>query len=190
MRKGWFIIPDVQDGDRTLEEQMLGVSEALPEAVRRSVLDIGCAEGLIGREFIRAGAIHCHGLEAIADHIAVAQEQCAGLPMTFAQVELYEYAMQKLQVGPILLYDVVLALGVCHKLADPGIGIRFAARSTGDLLLVRMHARSEAKDGLLRSKFAKQKVVNTIEIMTEEGFEREKILPGPKDETVWYWRRK
>lgn len=189
MRKGWFIIPGVQDGDRTLAEQMLGVTPAIPEFWGKTVLDLGCAEGLIGREFVRAGAARCHGIDAIADHLAVASVQCAGLPMSFQQVGLQEWALARIEANDAGRYDLVLALGVCHKLHDPAVGIRFAALSANELVLVRMHARSEAKDGILRSKFKKQVAVNTIEIMESEGFRREKVLPGPHEETVWWWRR-
>lgn len=189
MRKGWFKIPGVQDGDRTLDEQMLGVTEALAQCKGKTVLDLGCAEGLIGREFVRSGAALCHGIDSIADHLLVAERECEYLPMSFQQAALQDWAAERLAAGDIERYDIVLALGVCHKLHDPGVGLRFAARSSADLVLVRMHARSEAKDGLLRSKFAKQNVCNTIEIMTGEGFRRETVLAGPKEETVWWWRR-
>lgn len=189
MRKGWFKIPGVQDGDRTLAEQMLGVREALAECKGKTVLDLGTAEGLIGREFVRAGAARCHGIDSIDDHLTVARRQCKGLPMSFQNCGLQQFGQQQMDLGRVERFDIVLALGVCHKLHDPEVGIRFAARSANERVLVRMHARSEAKDGLLRSKFAKQNVCNTVEIMTAEGFEREKVLAGPREETVWYWRR-
>lgn len=190
MRKGWFIIPGVQHGDRTLEEQMRGVSPALAECSGKTVLDLGCAEGLIGREFARAGAARVHGIEAVADHIAVAREQCAGLPMTFEQAHLLLLCQERLASGEIEQYDIVLSLGVCHKLIDPAVGVRFSARSSRNLVLFRMHAKSEARNGILGSKFDRHVRVNTVSIMEEEGFARESVLAGPHDETVWWWRRK
>lgn len=188
MRHGWFAIPGVQTGDRTLAEQMLGVKEALDEARDKTVLDLGCAEGLISREFARAGAT-VMAIDAIGDHVKVAMGQCEGYDVGFDVVGLDELAAKHEQLNAYHVYDIVLALGVCHKLHDPATGVRFAARSSDDLVLIRMHARSEAKDGLLRSKFKKTVVCNTVEIMESEGFKREKILPGPREETVWWWRR-
>lgn len=187
MRKGWFKIDSVQDGDRHLSEQMLGVTEALAECQGKTVLDLGTAEGLVGREFVRAGAARCHGIDAIADHLGVAARECAGLPMTFQQVGLQEWAL--VQMAFPEQFDIVLSLGVCHKLHDPGVGIRFSARSAMSLVLVRMHARSEAKDGWLRSKFKKQVVCHVPTIMQEEGFRQDRILPGPFEETVWWFRK-
>lgn len=187
MRHGWLAIPGVQTGDRTVDEQMLGVREALAECKGKTVEDFGCAEGLLGREFIRAGAARCHGIDAIADHLAVARRECAGLPMTFQLAGLQEWAVDHMLEPE--QFDIVLSLGVCHKLHDPGIGIRFSARSAKELCLVRMHARSEQHAGILRSKHRRTVTCNVNEIMAEEGFRLDKILAGPKEETVWWWRK-
>src|SRR5262245_50091188 len=189
MRKGWLIIPGVQDGDRTLEEQMRGVTEALAEAKGKRVLDLGCAEGLLGREFSRAGAEFVYGIDNVRDHLSVAMDQCKGLAMHFHCAGVQQYAEKEMASGRVEQFDIVMALGICHKLHDPEIGVRFAARSCKDLLLFRMHARSEAKDGWLRSKHRKHMVCNINEILPEEGFALEKILPGPREETTLWWRR-
>lgn len=185
MRHGWLIIPGVQTGDRTLDEQMTGVREALPKCVGKTVLDIGCAEGLIGREFVRAGAARCHGIESVEDHLKVARSQCAGLPMTFLRDGLQEFAERTPDPER---FDIVLALGVLHKIHVPEIGLRFAARSTKDLLLIRMHKRSDLGAGVIKAKHRPSQC-SSVDILAEEGFTREKILPGPYEETVWYWRR-
>lgn len=169
---------------------MLGVREALSECAGKAVLDLGCAEGLIGREFVRAGATRCHGIDAILDHLEVALKQCAGLPMTFQNVGLMEWATYRMEMNDVEQFDIVLSLGVCHKLQDPGAGVRFSARSAKDLCLIRMPARSGQHEGFIRSKHFKNMTCNVHEIMGEEGFRLEKVLPGPKEETVLWWRRK
>lgn len=189
MRKGWYVIPGLQRGDRSLSEQMTGVSPALSEAHGKTVLDLGAAEGLMGREFVRSGAASCHGIDAVADHLAVARGQCRNLPMTFQLVGLQEWALEKMSAGDVEQFDIVLALGVCHKLHDPGVGVTFAARSSRDLVLKRMHQRSNPKAGILTSKHHRENSCNVNEIMEREGFTLEKILPGPYEETVWWWRR-
>lgn len=184
MRKGWLIIPGVQDGDRTLDEQMTGVREALAEAPGKTILDLGCAEGLIGREFVLAGAVSCFGIDAIADHLTVARSQCEGLPMTFEQVDFNVLSKS----DPIEQFDIVLSLGVAHKLMYPGDGIRYSARAARSLCLIRMSARPEAAEGILTSKHFGHKA-SVPKIMKKEGFTLDRTLMGPKEESVQYWRR-
>lgn len=185
MRHGWLAIPGVQTGDRTLEEQVAALRPAIEEAQGKTVLDLGCSEGLIGREFALAGAAKVYGLEALPDHLAVASRQCKGLPM--------EFHVTDLNVGlDQLLYsaDIVLALGIAHKLQDPGRFIRFAADSSRDLVLIRSGLRAD-ENGIINSKHWKT-TCDSHAIMRGRGFELEKKIvgPAPHFESVEYWRRK
>jgi hypothetical protein len=81
----------------------------------------------------------------------------------------------------------VLALGVAHKLHQPEIGIRFAALASDDLVLVRM--TRQTVDGLMTSKFSKQ-TINVTDEMYALGFMLERVLPGPREETVHYYRKR
>lgn len=182
MRKGWFIIPGVQQGDVTLLDQTIALAPAIAEAPGKTVLDIGCAEGLIGREFARAGAISVTGLDSIADHLTVAAEQCKGLPMEFRLANIND-------PQPAYWVDIVLCLNVAHKLKFPEVGVRFAADSSGDLVLIRSGRGSDAK-GIIRSKHHGN-LCDSHAIMRERGFQLEKVVDGPRDrhEPVEYWRR-
>jgi len=188
-RKGWFAIPGVQEGDRTLEEQMEAVRLALAEAPGRTVLDLGCAEGLVGREFARAGAKQVLGVDSLRGHIEVAQKVCAGLPMKFIVSGLEELAAQQTAGGEVWQYDIVLALGVTHKLQRPDVGVTFAARASRDLVLYR--AKGGVRDGIVRSKHFKNNFCDAHAIMREHRFELERVVEGGgRGETVEYWRRK
>jgi len=182
MRHGWFVIPLVQTGDRTIEEQSLGVEKALAECEGKTVLDLGCAEGLLSREFAHAGAKLVHGVDSVHGHLMVAKDMCASWKnVSFEHMDLNYPRPQR---G---MYDIVLALGVCHKLAEPVIGIRYAAAASLDLVLVRMSMQTS--DGLLKSKFLPYNICNVITEMGKMGFVLEGIEPGPRKETVHYYRR-
>jgi predicted RNA methylase len=189
MRHGWFVIPGVQTGDRTADEQCAALKVAIDHCKGKTVLDLGCAEGLIGKAFAKAGARCVLGVDNLADHIKVAREQCNGLPMEFTVASLEAFINTPLP-DPFAVgkYDIVLALGVSHKLQSPRNGIELAARYSKDLVLFRRGLRQT--DGVIRSKhFANS--VDQHELMRELGFEMDHLAEGvpPHNEAVEYWRR-
>lgn len=182
MRRGWFVIPGVQLGDVTLEDQIIALGPAFAEAPGKTVLDIGCAEGLIGREFAKSGAREVIALDSIEAHLDVAREQCAGYPITFVHANIND-------PQPLYSADIVLALGVIHKLQFPEIGVRFAARSSRSLVLLR--SGRGASGGIIRSKYHGN-TCDSHAIMQAEGFMIERLENGPTsrpEEIVEYWRR-
>lgn len=189
MRKGWFKLPGEQDGDRTLEEQILAVRPALAEARGKVVLDLGSAEGLIAREFALAGAARVRCMEAVADHIVAGRKVCAGLPVEFTRIDLNTADESCTLIGPGHRYDIVLALGVIHKLHSPEAGLRFAAAACAGLLLLR--SGRGAVDGVIRSKHRKNATCDAPAMLGQLGFRLEKEVAGPPErlEDVQYWRR-
>lgn len=187
MRKGWFKIPGVQDGDRTGAEQLLGLQPALGSARGKSVLDLGSAEGLIAAEFARAGAAHVLGVELLQDHVDVARVVCKDLPQVlFHCEELGAYIGARPKPPQ---YDIVLALGIAHKLLDPGVLLAFAARSCGGMLVFRGPGKDKFWDGMLRAKFG-GKVCHVPTLLKRHGLVEGETLDSAHGERVQYWRRK
>lgn len=185
MNKGWFTIPGVRAGDRTLKEQMLGLDLALKETAGKTVLDLGCAEGLIAREFARAGAKSVLGVELLEEHLKIARAQCKSFPqMQFIQAHLGDYIKARESFPQ---YDIVLALGIIHKLEDPAVPLRFAAQSARSLLVFRAPAKKY--DGLIKSKHTDIKC-DVPKIMKSEGFIETALIAGVRGEAAQYWRRK
>lgn len=189
MAERWFRIKGEAAGDRTLEEQMAGLAPALAEAWGRAVLDLGCAEGLIGREFARAGALSVHGIEVLHRHVAVAERICAGLPMRFTCADLGALAAHEMPLESPRRYDIVLALAVLHKMADPSLGVRFCCWSAKSLVVIRLPAHGPTTRGILLSKHDPKGRCNLPATMQEQGFRLDRTTPGPRKETVQYWRR-
>jgi 2-polyprenyl-3-methyl-5-hydroxy-6-metoxy-1,4-benzoquinol methylase len=193
MNKGWLKAPGIRpDGDRTLEEQMLCLDAALDEVhaaslagARPTVLDLGCAEGLIGREFARAGAADVLGIEILETHLAVARLACADLPMRFECDHLAHWAETHPKPEQ---FDVVLCLSVAHKLHRPSLLLRWAARSARSLLVYRGPSWQSGDE--LRSKFQVQgSACNVRSVLEESGLALEQELSNPRQERVQYWRR-
>lgn len=184
MAEGWFAIPGVQDGPRTLAEQMTGLDAALAEASGKSVLDLGCAEGLIALEFAKAGAASVFGYDYNADLIEVARSELAKagqLPVRFYQANMSDMVCGA--GGPT--WDIVLALAVLHKLLDPAAGVRFCAKLSRSLIVIRLPAGSTGK---IRGKHSGVDADVPV-ILAECGFKRERKEAGPRGEWVQYWRR-
>lgn len=184
MRKGWFRIPGVQDGDRDPAEQLVGCELALAEAPGKTLLDLRCAEGCISAEFARAGANQVVGVDIVKDHITVASRLWQGLPVRFVNADIADYAAH----DRVDRFDIVVALGSPHKLSDPGTAIAFAARAARSLILLR--TKPGDPPYILRGKHSK-KECRVDQIMAAHGFRHVDTLPPAGNrhgEAVQYWR--
>lgn len=135
--KGWFKIDGVQDGERDLAYQLKGLEVLLRKgnAEGKTVLDLGCAEGLISRCFREAGALSVDGLDMSAERIAYGREQ-------FPDIRFLQWDLNKGMPRGWLAssYDVVLLLAVLHKLAEPRRTLHFAMALCSDWLAIRAPA--------------------------------------------------
>lgn len=109
-KKGWFRTQEY-DGDRTLEQQLIGLEELLAKASGMTVLDVGCAEGLIGRELLERGASQVHGIDTVGEYIQRAKRNQGRHGATFAVAN-----GEAFEPGE---YDIVLLLAVLHKMKMP-----------------------------------------------------------------------
>lgn len=186
--KGWFKVPGIRpDGDRSIQEQMLGLDRALAECKGKRVLDLGCAEGCISAAFARAGA-EVVGIELLETHLQVARKVCKGLPVKFICAHLGDYIKAH---TPPTRFDIVLALGIIHKLEDPNVPLAWAARAATDLLCFRAPAHKDkvGADYLIHGKHTKTPC-NVQKVMREHGFDDEGVMNGVRGEAVQYFRRK
>lgn len=183
--KGWLKIPGVQDGDRTLEEQMMAVRPALALCAGKTVLDLGCAEALISIEFAKAGASRILGIEREADHLEVAHRMIRSY---WNIIELRHFNLKDVNADEPIPHDIVLCLSIIHKLEFPEIGMRFAARSAREWLLLRSGRGSI--NGIIYGKYSRN-TCDSAAVMREEGFVLDRVVDGPRErkEPVEYFRR-
>lgn len=185
MDKGWFIIPGVQDGNRTVEEQLKGLEPMLAEVSGKSVLDLGCAEGAISHVCIARGAARVYGLDCNAALI----HQAARL---YGHHYGIRFAISDLNEGPdeddlaCCASDIVLALAVFHKLREPEASVRAWAALALSLLVVRLPLGSTGEFGW---KHGQDRRVDLHRVLPELGFVLERTENGPRNERVQYWRR-
>lgn len=181
-KKGWFIAGG-RDGDRSLEQQMTGLERLLAEVPGKTVLDAGCAEGLISIELARHGAAHCRGFEIVAGHVEVAQELAAesDVPCTFEVANLNHH-----DLGECDEADIVLMLAILHKLRDPSKVCANLAGKAKELCVIRL-----PPSGPVIVDDRSSHVPHDIaEVMVAAGFRLEAVEVGPNSEWLGYFRRK
>lgn len=182
--KGWFEIPGVQKGDRTLEEQLTGLP--VDELAGGDILDVGCAEGLIAKHILEkapgSNIADCvEGNERLRD---IARRL---LPSDRARVFLADLndkdAVARLDLRPN--YEAVLLLSILHKLYDPAHILRMAADKTamrGDIIVIRLPSGPSVVN-----KFTKLELCDVRDEL--QGFDLEE-RPGPRGEWVGIFRRR
>lgn len=179
LRKGWFLGLG-RDGDRTIDQQMIGLEQLVREVPGKTVIDAGCAEGLISMELAKAGAVSCLGLEVIPRFIDVANEYVGHLPCRFELANLNEYDLSTMEPA-----DIVIALAVLHKLKDPSTVCAALAALARDLCVIRLPPY-----GLVIVDDRSERVPHDIGVVMEaSGFRLESVVDGPYAEWVGYFRR-
>lgn len=112
--KGWFAVPGVQEGERDMAERVVGLEKVKAAARGKSVLDLGCAEGLIGDWLIReGGAVSLLGLEKHPPYVEMAKKLVPRGYFFVADFDLPDWHVD------LVMHDIVLALNIAHKLEKP-----------------------------------------------------------------------
>lgn len=182
----WFKLgKDDNSGHRSLEEQMLGLKQALNLAKGKTVLDLGCAEGLISREFAKAGASLVLGIEVIKEFVDKAVELCRGYSnVSFMVANLDD----KIKSPVINKYDIVLALAIIHKSNNPIEYLQFSIDSCDDKGLLVIRYPVNASNGVLKSKHTNV-TCDVAGTLAAAGFIVIAKYVGPREEEVEYWRK-
>lgn len=180
--KGWFKIAGAHDGDRTLREQLIGLEYLNRERVSgKSILDLGCAEGLISKYLVQnCGAAFALGLTSVKTQVQSGLKQCAGLPIDIRCADLNKFTAIPELSEP---FDVVLMLSILHKLHFPEKFLRFVDGSCSDLVVIRLP--SPIIDDA-RSRHVKFDVRPTM----RESFDLIDEPVGPRKEYCSVWKRR
>lgn len=175
---GWFEIPDVQTGERKLGERVGPLKPLLPLAKGASVLDLGCAEGLIGKWLAdRGGARLIHGIDKHAPYLATARKimPARQYKAKFDVCDFDEWAAQREGLGLQPSYNIVLALNVAQKLKDPRAFLLDVAALASDAFVYSGPARvlKDARSGNVPLDIEK--------LVVPLGFVLKSFDPGKRD---------
>jgi 2-polyprenyl-3-methyl-5-hydroxy-6-metoxy-1,4-benzoquinol methylase len=175
--RGWFTTRN-RPGDRTLESQLEGLDRLIAFVPGKSVLDIGCAEGLIGIHLIDKGAIAIHGIEVRDDHVKVANRLRKGRACTFETADANTWV-------PKRSYSIVTMLAVLHKLVDPTAACKRFAEAARELVVIRLPPYGST----IVDARSENKPFDIAAAMGEIGWLLDEETRGPFDEWVGYFTR-
>jgi trans-aconitate methyltransferase len=179
VKEGWFHTPG-RPGDRRLDQQLTGLYPALAYCVNKSILDVGCAEGLISHSLAERGAAAVHGLEIVPGHVEVANKFRGDLPCTFEVADVNDYV-------PVRRYDIVLLLGILHKLRDPSAVCRRFAAAARSMVVIRL---PPVRAPFIVDPRSDNRPHDIEAVMDDAGFKRMSVGCGHFNEWVGTYRRK
>jgi hypothetical protein len=185
--KTWFPVGRGEH-ERSLVDQMRGLRPVVDEfRMCRSkgrpltALDVGCAEGLIAMEMAKAGAIHVHGVEVVAQRVADANRLRGSLPCSFDVGNVSTYS-------PARPYDVLLALAILHKLQDPSATLyRLVHNFCQRLVVIKL---PPGRGPLVLDPRSNNVPHDLDAVLMDLGFVLEQQTEGVRDEWIGFWRAK
>jgi len=142
--RGWFNVAGTV-GNYDLEERLIGLRQLEPVSRNATILDLGCAEGLIGMHLMKTGPGRLmHGLDEKERYLVGARmiARRERLRAKFLRVDLNHLAEWRAANPDVLLgsYDVVLCLCIAHKLNHPEQFLRQAAGLCGGYFALQLPA--------------------------------------------------
>lgn len=162
----WFIIGD-NNGQVPLKRQLLGLSTI--DVKGRTILDVGCAEGLTSIHLAKQGASLVHGVELRERAVEVGNSIVGFIGMS-DQVKFYDGDFRNPhkalnQPGMLKRYDVVFAMASIQKLGKQAVpALRLLADVCEHTFVVRL-PRPDIPSGFRKTR-------DVSEILAEQGFER------------------
>lgn len=180
MADGWFgDAVSGRSGDRTLEQQLLGLYPLIASAEDKTILDVGCAEGLISLALADAGARYVHGIEMRADFVQVAKSLRGARQVDFTHADANDYKPQR-------RYDIVIMLAILHKLRDPSAACMRFADAAISSCVIRLPPE---KAPLVVDNRSGNRPHDIQYAMQRAGFELAIVTRSHFDEWCGYFRR-
>jgi SAM-dependent methyltransferase len=148
-------------GRSLAQNRLVALQDVIADADGRTVLDLGCAEGLITERFVDAGARHVNAFDIKPGRIATARRLMPTPRARFAVADLSDWNAFERAHELLAGYDIVLFLGIYQHLpkASRAAALHGAAARTLHRLALRAPAELlDEIDAILRS--AGLKMVN------------------------------
>jgi len=155
-------------GKVSLQQQLIGLEYLWPLVKDKTVLDVGCAEGDIAELCVTCGCGELVGVESRPEAVRFSRRK--GINTIKANAEDWV---------PENRYDVVLLLGVIHKLRNPAEVLARMLRACKELCVVRLPG-----DGwpVLVDERSGSVPIDLHRVMVEAGWKIQHRTDGPRVE--------
>jgi SAM-dependent methyltransferase len=170
----WFDT-DTKKGKVTLEQQLTGLGLLKKIVPGKTVFDLGCAEGQIAAQVMAWGAISVDGVDNRFDAVAHA----VSLGVNAIEGDANEFQMAG-------THDVVLLLGILHKLKNPAETLRRMLSACKETCAIRLPC---GQWPVLRDSRSGGDDIDLLSVATDEGFVIFAEAQGPHGQWVGYLRR-
>lgn len=178
---GWFDIPGVQRGERTVFDQMKGLRPAFAAARDCRVIDLGSAEGLIARAMLEAGAVSVECVESNDQYVDEARRQLKGLSAVVHRWDL-NHGLPSLGSA-----EIVLMLAILHKLKEPIALLSQVIEVVQPQIAVVRYPRRT--DGVFTDSRSYFKPIDVAGYLRKNGYRETERAMGPLRELTVYYRR-
>lgn len=164
--KPWFIIGD-NGGQVHIKRQSSGLSQI--DMKGKTVLDIGCAEGLVSMQCEERGATLVHGIEKRVRAVEVARSIVGynkkNDKLKFFEGDLYKPDQALNQEGLLPQYDIVLANAVLHKVTKSSEVMQMILDRCKQTIVIRLGDR--------RLPITRWRSTDVVDFAARSGFEME-----------------
>lgn len=178
VERGWFELPG-RPGDRKVEDQFKGLDWLWANCAGKTVLDAGCAEGLIAIECAKRGAKSVDGIEIMLNRTETGQRLRGDLPVYFKAADMNTWR-------PVQSYDIVLGLAILQKLRDPGAVAVMLANAAREAVVFRLPPAGAPTIVDRRSGNAPHRIGD---LMAACGFTLKHQVDGHLNEWIGVWTR-
>lgn len=178
----WFDLAGLGDNyERRLADQLKGLETLRAICEGRTILDLGCAEGLIALECLRYGATFATGYELMQERVDAANKFATDRRAAAV------FFCRNVEATPLPEVDISLALAIAHKLRNPRGFLQRVAAATRLYIVLRLPDKSNRV--ILDARSGGQPF-DTVEILADYGFHNFLESRGHNNEWVGYFVRK
>lgn len=182
-RPAWFCLPDGGPCRVMVDERLVGLRPLMDEVREQkrrgrplTILDVGCAEGLIAIRLAKLGAAHVHGIDRDRERIQRAKHLRGSMPCSFEWTRADYYT-------PPRVYGVVMALSVLHQTVNPSEALhRLVSLRCDRMVVLRLPSGPVVMDR--RSGYRPH---DLDAVLRGLGFRLAEETQGPGGEWTGFW---